>query len=68
MEIWRTTKVRHMDQQFTAIQYDPVYGILGSLSLVLDTEMDEGKSMGHFSEAVPWNVHITDIPILLKGE
>lgn len=65
--IWRATKARHLDPQFMAIQYDPVYGILGILSLVLVMEADEGKATGLFSEAVPWNVHITDIPILLKG-
>lgn len=65
--IWRMTKARHLDPQFMAIQYDTVYGILGILSLVLVMKVDEGKAMGLFSEAVPWNVHITDIPILLKG-
>ena len=65
--IWRATKARHLDPQFTAIQYDSVYGIFGILSLVLVMEADKGKATGLFSEAVPWNVHITDIPILFKG-
>lgn len=55
---------RHLHSQFTAIQYDPVYGIRGDHSMAFAVESDKGKALRFFSKTVPWDVHIADRPVL----
>ena len=66
VEISGATIERHLHSQLSPIQHEPVKGIHGILGMVLVVEADEGKATGHFSEAVPRDVHVADAPILLE--
>lgn len=66
VEIWEAIVACHIYPQHMAIQHDLIEGINGILSMAFFEETNKSKALRFFSKAVSWDIHITDLPILLE--